>query len=221
MDGILVVNKPQGMTSHDVVDLVRRGFGLGKVGHAGTLDPMATGVLVLLVGKFTKSAGLFLSDDKEYEATMTLGAVSDTDDAWGDIKPAGAFDGITEEDIKKVFCRFTGDIEQRPPAYSAVKVNGRRLYKLARRGVRVDAAPRKISVKEMELLRVAVPEISFRVTCSKGTYVRKLASDIGEAMGCGAYLSRLVRTRSGRFTISESLSVEDLKRCRLQEVLKH
>lgn len=220
MDGILIVNKPQGMTSHDVVDFVRRSFGLKKVGHAGTLDPMATGVLVMLLGKLTKSAHTFLTDDKEYEGTITLGARSDTGDAWGSITASGPVGDITNDRILDAFKRFTGDIEQYPPAYSAVKVNGRRLYKLARKGVKVEVAPRKISIRSLEVKDIALPEVSFGLTCSKGTYVRQLAVDIGESLGCGAYLSRLVRTRSGRFTIEEALTVEELKKCGLKEALR-
>lgn len=211
MDGILVVNKPQRMTSHDVVDLIRRLFGLRKVGHAGTLDPMATGVLVMLIGKYTKLSSTLISDEKEYEATMTLGGRSDTGDAWGKIEPSGAAVSFSRVSIEDVFRRFTGEIEQTPPMYSAVKQNGRKLYELARKGVSVDVKPRKIVIKELSIKSVSFPEISFSIVCSKGTYVRQLCVDIGEALGCGGYMSALERTRSGRYTIRMAAGLQDLK----------
>ena len=211
MDGILIVNKPQGMTSHDVVDIIRRHFGLKKVGHAGTLDPMATGVLVMLIGAMTKSSLAMSAEDKEYNATLTLGGRSDTGDAWGAIEPTGGDVHFSDEEIKSAFRKFSGDIEQVPPMYSAIKFKGKKLYQLARKGVSVEAKPRKISIKELVVETIALPEVSFRLTCSKGTYVRQLCVDIGEALGCGGYLSRLERTRSGRCAIAAALSVEELK----------
>ncbi len=228
MDGILVVNKPQGMTSHDVVDFVRKRFGLKKVGHAGTLDPMATGVLVILIGKLTKSSNILMAGDKEYEATLTLGATSDTGDAWGKIEPSAEKNGthpkngiisekgmcpyfFTQSEIESVFNEFSGEIEQTPPMYSAVKHNGRKLYELARKGVTVEVAPRKINIKKLEIQKISLPEVSFSLTCSKGTYVRQLAVNIGERLGCGAYLSKLVRTRSGEFAINEAAGMEELR----------
>jgi len=220
MDGILVVDKPQGMTSHDVVDFVRSRFGLKKVGHAGTLDPMATGVLVLLIGKYTKSSGELMSHDKEYDATMVLGATSDTCDAWGKLTPHPKAVCFTDEEIKGAFKRFLGDIEQLPPMYSAVKFKGRKLYELARRGVSVKTEPRKVSIKRLEISKIALPEVSFRVTCSKGTYVRQLAADIGESLGCGAYLSRLRRLASGKLTIDQAIGFEELKSIEKSELEK-
>ena len=213
MNGILVVDKPQGCTSHDVVDFIRKKFGFKKVGHAGTLDPMATGVLVVLIGKYTKSSGSFLNADKEYDATLVLGATSDTGDAWGNITPSkpisdpGSKIGVIEE----VFRRFLGPIEQIPPAYSAVKFKGKKLYEFARRGIEIKLEPRKIVIKELKIYKIDGQEVSFSAACSKGTYIRQLCVDIGKELGCGAYLSRLRRTRSGDFTISEALSVEELK----------
>jgi tRNA pseudouridine55 synthase len=211
MDGILVVNKPQRMTSHDVVAIVRRHFGLKKAGHAGTLDPMATGVLVLLIGKYTKLSNSFTTDEKEYDATMTLGGRSDTGDAWGKIERSGADVSFSKDRIESVFRTFTGEISQVPPMYSAVKLNGRKLYELARKGVSADVKPRKVAIKELVVTAVALPEVSFRMRCSKGTYVRQLCVDIGEALGCGGYMSRLVRTRSGRHTIDKAVGVEELR----------
>lgn len=228
MDGILIVNKPQGMTSHDVVDFVRRRFGLKKVGHAGTLDPMATGVLIILIGKLTKSSNLLMTGDKEYEATLTLGAKSDTGDAWGKIQPFAEKNGthpkngiisekeicpyfFTQSEIENVFNEFSGEIEQTPPMYSAVKHNGRKLYELARKGVTVEVKPRKINIKSLEIKKIDLPEVSFGLTCSKGTYVRQIAVDIGERLGCGAYLSKLNRTRSGEFILKDAISIEELR----------
>ncbi|MDO8524977.1 MAG: tRNA pseudouridine(55) synthase TruB [Candidatus Omnitrophota bacterium] len=211
MDGVLAVNKPQGMTSHDVVDLIRRRFGIKKVGHAGTLDPMATGVLVMLIGSYTKLSGQFMSEEKEYKGSLTLGASSDTGDAWGKLTDSGRSLKFSEEEIGAAFKRFLGETEQVPPSYSAVKVNGRKLYELARKGLIVKAAPRRIVIKDIDVLKIDLPGISFKLTCSKGTYVRRICSDIGEYLGCGAYMSALSRTRSGRFTIDEALGVEELR----------
>ena len=221
MDGILIVDKPKGMTSHDVVDFVRKRFGLEKVGHAGTLDPMATGVLVILIGRYTKSSNLFIKDDKEYEATLTLGATSDTADALGVITPPG--EGLrvfAREEIENVFNEFLGEIEQAPPAYSAVKFKGRKLYEFARRGIAIKVKPRRVEIKELEILNVALPEISFKVVCSKGTSIRQLSADIGERLGCGAYLSRLKRTRSGRFHINEAIGLDELRKIGRAELEK-
>jgi tRNA pseudouridine55 synthase len=214
MDGILIVDKPQGMTSHDVVDFIRKRFGFKKVGHAGTLDPMATGVLVVLIGRYTKSSDSFLKDDKEYDATLLLGATSDTGDAWGKIIKSlqapisGPGPGIGI--LKEAFDKFTGEIEQVPPSYSAVKFKGRKLYELARLGISVKVEPRVVVIKKLEITKIDMPEVSFTVTCSKGTYIRQLSADIGAALGCGAYLSRLRRTRSGRFTLKEAVTLEEL-----------
>lgn len=211
MDGILVVDKPQGMTSHDVVDVVRRIFGTKRVGHAGTLDPMATGVLVLLLGKCTKASASFLADDKEYDATMILGAVSDTGDADGKVAPSGKSVPLSRTAVEEVFRDFTGRIKQSPPMYSAVRHGGRKLYELARKGKFVDVPPREVHIKRLEITAVSFPEVSFRVLCSKGTYIRKLCADIGDALGCGAYLTRLNRIASGRFRLEEAVTLEELK----------
>jgi tRNA pseudouridine55 synthase len=211
MDGILVVNKPQRMTSHDVVAVVRRHFAIKKAGHAGTLDPMATGVLVLLLGKYTKLSGSIITDEKEYAAALTLGARSDTGDAWGSLTPSGKPLDLSREEIERAFRRFTGEIEQVPPMYSAVKVGGRKLYELARKGIRADVKPRRVVIKELEITGMRSPEISFRMVCSKGTYVRQLCVDVGEELGCGAYMSRLERTRSGPYTIAMALGMDEVK----------
>ena len=211
MDGILIVDKPQGCTSHDVVDFIRRKFNFRKVGHAGTLDPMATGVLVILIGKYTKSANQFLSDDKEYDATLVLGATSDTGDAWGRIEEFNGPKAVSAEDIKSAFSKFLGPIEQVPPSYSAVKFKGKKLYEFARKGIEIKVEPRKVSIHKLDISDIKGSEVSFNVTCSKGTYIRQLCIDLGRLLGCGAYLSRLCRTRSGNFTINEATTLEELK----------
>lgn len=211
MDGILIVDKPQGMTSHDVVDFIRKRFSLEKVGHAGTLDPMATGVLVMLIGKYTKSSGQLMCDDKEYHAEMTLGMTSDTGDAWGKISYSDVPADLTEDDIRSAFKKFLGPISQTPPIYSAIKHKGKKLYELARKGISVEIAPRSIFIGELDIVKIGLPKISFKVTCSKGTYIRQLSSDIGAALGCGACLSELRRTRSGRFRVDDAINIEELK----------
>jgi tRNA pseudouridine55 synthase len=220
MDGILVVDKPQGLTSHDVVDLIRKRFNLKKAGHAGTLDPMATGVLVVLMGNATKSTGSFLNDDKQYEATMTLGAATDTGDAWGRVTVTGDWKGIGAESLRSAFAGFVGAVEQTPPMYSAVKYKGKKLYELARRGRTVKMKPRRVTIRNLEVSSVSLPEVSFVVTCSKGTYIRQLASDIGDLLGCGAHLSRLRRMRSGRFSIKEAVTIDELKQLNRADVEK-
>lgn len=220
VDGVLVVDKPKGMTSHDVVDFLRRKFALKKVGHAGTLDPMATGVLVMLIGSFTRRSGEFLNDDKEYAAKMVLGAESDTLDAWGRITPRQESVTCVRADIEKAFNKFLGEIEQTPPQYSAKKHKGRKLYEFARKGVNVKVDPKKVTIKNIEILNIAFPEIVFRVVCSKGTYVRQLASDIGKELGCGAYLSGLRRMRSGSFTIKDAVGMEELMKINSDELRK-
>lgn len=211
MDGILVVDKPQGFTSHDVVNLIRKRFCLKKVGHAGTLDPMATGLLVVLVGKYTKLSDRFLNGDKEYDATMILGATSDTGDAWGRISPCNSDKEITETNIRDVFGRFLGPIEQDVPFYSAKKFKGKKLYELARKGIEIKLEPKKITINSIVITEIRLPEICFKVSCSKGTYIRQLCMDIGKALGCGAYMSRLRRLSSGDIKIDGAVTVEELK----------
>lgn len=210
MDGILIVDKPKGITSHDVVDALRKRFGLRKAGHAGTLDPMATGLLVMLLGTFTKLSDSFIKDDKEYEAVMVLGASSDTGDACGKITLSGKDVDIEDARIKEVFGKFVGRIEQVPPMYSAIKLNGKKLYDLARIGVDVARPPREVFIRKLDITKISLPEVHFRVTCSKGTYIRQLSSDIGRELGSGAYLSYLRRTRSGKFKISDAIKFDEL-----------
>ncbi|MDP3791172.1 MAG: tRNA pseudouridine(55) synthase TruB [Candidatus Omnitrophota bacterium] len=211
MDGILIVDKPQGLTSHDVVDFIRKRFSIKKVGHAGTLDPMATGLLIILIGNYTKHSNRFLNGDKEYDATMTLGATSDTGDAWGKIIPSAAFNNAAVEDIEGAFNKFLGPIEQAVPSYSAKKFKGKKLYELARKGIEIKLEPKKIVIHSLKITRINLPEISFKVNCSKGTYIRQLCMDIGAVLGCGAYMSKLHRTGSGGINMDDAISIEELK----------
>lgn len=211
MDGILLVDKPQGFTSHDVVNFVRKRFCIKKAGHAGTLDPMATGLLVVLIGNYTKRSNQFLNDDKEYDATMTIGATSDTGDAWGQVRPHdNKTKKISQKDIEDIFAGFVGVMDQAVPSYSAKKFKGKKLYELARKGIEVKLEPKKIAIHSLRITGISLPEISFKTSCSKGTYIRQLCADIGNSLGCGAYLSRLRRTRSGNFEINEAISIEEL-----------
>lgn len=210
MDGILVVDKPKGITSHDVVDVVRRRFGMRRVGHAGTLDPMATGVLVMLLGRATKSADTFLKDDKEYVATLFFGRSTDTQDATGKVLEKKDVNGLDIDTVRKALESFRGNMEQIPPMVSAKKYKGKKLYELARKGKTIPRKPCPITIHEIELLEFAPPEVIFRVKCSKGTYVRTLCEDIGRSLGYPAHMSALKRTQSGRFSLKEARPLDDI-----------
>lgn len=214
MDGILVIDKPEGITSHDVVASVRRVLQTRRVGHAGTLDPFATGVMVILVGKATRLARFFDKDEKEYLAVMRLGFESDTGDRTGNIREAGtvAFSDIRAADLEQAMRPFVGEIEQTPPMYSAKKIEGKKLYELARKGIEVERKAVRIRISELELVEFGTDGTAeFRVVCSAGTYVRTLAEDIGRAAGSGAYLEALRRTRAGKFDIRSCITLDDLK----------
>jgi tRNA pseudouridine55 synthase len=211
MDGFLNVNKPKGMTSHDVVDEIRKLVGRKKVGHTGTLDPEARGVLPIAIGKATKVIR-FLKDGKEYRAIMRLGITTDTQDMAGKVIAKTAEINVSEERIRKVFKNFLGKIEQIPPMVSAVKVKGERLYKLAREGKEVKRSKRTVGIYGLDLLNYEPPDITFEVSCSRGTYVRTLCHDMGKALGCEACLKDLVRTRSDIFILKESRPLEELRR---------
>jgi len=203
--GILLVDKEKGLTSHDVVAIVRRRFSIKKVGHAGTLDPNATGLLILLLGKATKLSNSFLNEDKAYEAEMKLGQRTDSADSRGKIISEKEVT-VTEEEIRTVMAGFLGVIEQIPPMVSAKKINGKKLYKLAREGKTVERKPRKIIIKELDVLKINTPFVEFRVKCSKGTYVRQLADDIGEQLNTGGHLTELRRTMSGDFSVRDAIA---------------
>jgi tRNA pseudouridine55 synthase len=207
MNGVIIVDKPAGITSHDVVDRVRKLLGVKKAGHAGTLDPMATGVLAVCVGEATKIASFLTGDDKVYEATMRLGVRTDTQDMTGRVL-AEQETRVTDEDVKAVLAALVGTITQVPPQYSAVKVRGKALYKWARKGVNVEAAARQVNIREIHVRDIALPLVSFTVTCSKGTYVRTLCADAGDRLGCGAALEKLRRTASGIFRAENAVSLE-------------
>jgi tRNA pseudouridine55 synthase len=209
-EGIIVVDKPSGITSHDVVARVRRILRTKRVGHAGTLDPLATGVLVILVGPATKLFDKFVGFDKAYEATLQLGLKTLSADIKGDVLENRPFGHVTREGLVDAFKKFTGAIEQLPPMVSAVKHNGERLYRLARKGVVVERTPRKVQVNRLELVSFDSPYASFFLDCSKGTYVRQIAEDVGELLGCGACITAIRRTRVGTFTIDQAVSLEDL-----------
>ncbi len=219
-DGILIVDKPSGMTSHDVVDFIRRTFRIKKAGHAGTLDPMATGVLVILLGRYTRESARLSGEDKEYAATMVLGAVSDTGDREGRITRSGPPPDYSLADIENVFRDFTGEISQLPPMYSALKIKGKKMYELARKGVVVERSPRRVFIKSLNVTDFKAPYVGFEVTCTKGTYIRQLCADIGAKLGCGAYLNALRRTRSGAFGIQDAVSLDRLKVAGLSELEK-
>ena len=210
MEGIVVVNKPQGITSHDVVSVVRRKFNMKRVGHAGTLDPLATGVLIILLGKSTKLFDKFQTFDKAYRATFKLGTVTHTADIQGKVLSEKPFDSITQDKIEEVMKKFVGDIEQIPPMVSAVKVGGKRLYQLARQGIEVERQPRKIHIGLLRLVSFFSPLAEFYVECSKGTYIRQLAHDIGDFLGCGACITQIERTKVGPFLITDAVTLEDL-----------
>ena len=216
-DGILLVDKPAGMTSHDVVDRVRRIFNTRRVGHAGTLDPFATGLLILGIGPSTKKLTALVGLDKTYEATARLGAISDTYDLTGNIVPRPASRVAGPGTLGRATCdealkSFLEGYEQKAPAYSAKKVKGQKLYELARAGQNVEhlRPTKKIDISDIELLDYAWPNVKFRVSCSSGTYIRSLAHDLGEKLGCGAYLTQLRRTRIGNYKIEDAKKLEEL-----------
>ena len=211
VSGVLVVDKPVGLTSHDVVQIIRRGTGIRRAGHTGTLDPRASGVLVVLVGPAVRLSEYVSASDKRYQATLRLGSSTDTYDSEGSITASAAFEEISEEQFEEVLQRFIGEIEQIPPPYSAIKVKGRKAYELAREGEEVELEPRKIQVYSLELLEWDPPEAVIDVFCSSGTYVRSLANDVGEALGCGAHLIGLRRTKSGRFTLRDAVPMRRLQ----------
>lgn len=218
-DGVLLVDKGRDMTSHDVVAVARRCLGTKKIGHCGTLDPMATGMLILVIGKATKIQDLLMSEDKEYVGTMKLGVATNTQDGDGEIVENRPVPAFSREEITAAFDAFRGDFYQTPPMVSAIKKDGVPLYKLARKGQEVAREPRFVRVYDYEVTRIGLPEIDFRVVCSKGFYVRTYAHDIGVKLGCGAHLSALRRTRSGRFTLvpGKFVTFDTLKEGRREE----
>lgn len=209
MNGLLIINKPKGMTSHDVVNIVRKTLHTKKVGHAGTLDPDATGVLVVCVNKATKALQFLTAKHKQYIATLSLGTATDTYDASGTVLEEKPFTGYA--DLTDVLQSFVGDSMQKPPMYSAIKIHGKKLYEYARAGEHVDVPARPISIQNIKLLKEENNEITFQVDCSKGTYIRSLCVDIARKLGYPGHMKDLIRTRSGDFTIDQAITLEDLE----------
>lgn len=217
--GVLLVDKDPGMTSHDVVAIARRSMGIKKIGHCGTLDPMATGLLMLVVGRATKIQDLLMSEDKQYVGTITLGTTTTTQDAEGDVVEEREVGVLGENVIRRAFEKYSGNFEQIPPMVSAIKKDGVPLYKLARKGKEVKRDPRPVYVTDYKLRKISLPQIDFTVSCSKGFYVRSYAHDIGDTLGCGGHLSALRRTRSGEFTLERAVRVDMLKNGEAEELI--
>lgn len=207
--GIIILNKPVGGSSHRCVSITRKALNMKKVGHTGTLDPQACGVLPILVGTATRAAEFITAEDKRYNATILLGTTTDTLDTSGTVTGTNPVN-VTEEEIRSAVSKFVGDIEQIPPMYSAIQVNGQRLYHLARQGIDIERKSRNITVFSIDIEEINIPYVKISVHCSKGTYIRTLAADIGDALGCGACISSLERTASGVFTIEKSITPDEL-----------
>jgi len=218
-DGVLLVDKAEGMTSHDVVALIRRKLEIRKVGHCGTLDPIATGLLLLTLGRGTKIQDLLMSEDKEYAGTLMLGVTTSTQDRQGEVIDQRPVPVLEENQIRAAFEKFRGDFYQMPPMVSAIKHGGVPLYKLARQGKVVEREPRLVHVYRYAVDRVALPEIDFSVVCSKGFYVRTYVHDIGEELGCGGHLKSLRRVKSGRFDVDQAITVDKIRSGPREEIL--
>jgi tRNA pseudouridine55 synthase len=216
LNGIVVVDKPKGITSAGVVARIKGIFGVNKVGHTGTLDPFATGVLICCLNQATRLARFFLKGDKVYEATLVLGTVTDTQDATGTVTGRHALDGLSAQQVEETAAQFVGDITQVPPVYSALKHQGTRLYQLARRGVPVEKPARPVRISRLEILEMNLPTVRLSVSCSAGTYIRTLCADIGQKLGCGGHLEALCRTASCGYAIDDAISLEKLSEFRAQ-----
>ena len=216
MNGIIILDKPKGKTSHDMVYALRRLTGIKKIGHTGTLDPIATGVLPMCIGNATKTADMLTAQDKKYRAELVLGMTTDTGDAEGNVLTR-CDTCLNDEEIQNAVMEFVGEIEQIPPMYSAVKQDGKKLYELARKGIEVERKPRRITITSIEIISIDTDEkrVVMDVECSKGTYIRTLCEDIGARLGVGGYMNNLRRLRSGNFDIGQSRTVEEL--CRMKE----
>jgi tRNA pseudouridine55 synthase len=205
---VLLIDKPLRWTSFDVIRKIRNLIRIKKVGHAGTLDPLATGLLIVCTGKFTKRINEYMAQEKEYTGTFTLGAITPTYDLESEPVDHRPYDGITNDQLIAATAAFTGEILQVPPAHSAIRIEGKRVYELARQGKEVIIEPRKVAIREFEITKIDLPLVTFRVICSTGTYIRSLANDYGKALGCGAYLSSLCRTRIGVSRLEDAMSME-------------
>ena len=212
MDGIVIIDKPQDWTSQDVTAKLRGVFQTRRIGHGGTLDPMATGVLPVFVGRATRGVEFFEHADKVYEATLRLGLTTDTEDITGNVLTETAV-SVTEEQVKSALEQFKGEIQQIPPMYSAIKVNGQKLYDLARKGKEVERKPRSVTILALDFLGMEGSDVRLRVHCSKGTYIRTLCKDIGQALGCGGCMAALRRTAAGSYTQEQAIALADLVSC--------
>jgi tRNA pseudouridine55 synthase len=209
---VLLIDKPLRWTSFDMIRKIRNLIRIKKVGHAGTLDPLATGLLIICTGKFTKRINEYMAKEKEYTGTFTLGATTPTYDLESDPENFKPTTGISEDDIQKARLPFTGEIMQVPPAHSAIQIGGKRMYELARQGKEVKIEPRKVTISEFEITNIELPVVHFRVVCSTGTYIRSLAKDFGDELGCGAYLSSLCRTRIGEFKLKDAAPIDEFEK---------
>src|SRR5882672_9875029 len=218
LDGALLIDKPAGMTSHDVVDEIRRHFGIKKVGHCGTLDPNATGLLIIVLGRATKLSERLMSDDKVYEGTIKFGESTDSFDSDGELVASLPVPPITLDELNRFAAESVGDLMQTPPMVSAVKKDGVPLYKLARKGVEVQREPRLIHIYSFKFSNYEEPMARFRIACTKGTYVRSIAHELGQKVRCGAHLVQLSRTRSGNFDISQAVPLDKLLSSSISEL---
>jgi tRNA pseudouridine55 synthase len=221
IDGLLLVDKPIDWTSHDVVNCIRSRFNLSKTGHCGTLDPIATGLLVLLLGHATKLQDRLMSEDKVYTGTMRLGVETDSEDRTGVVTATADASGVTPEQVRTIAARFLGPQQQTPPMVSAIKKDGKPLYKLARKGEVIERESRPIVIHALELSRIALPDVDFCVHCSKGTYIRTLCADMGRALGCGAHMLELRRESSGSFQVADAVNMDAIKSWELPEFVQH
>lgn len=221
LSGVLLVDKPMGPTSHDIVHRIRHNFKIKKVGHGGTLDPMATGLLIILLGRGTKLSDCFMGSDKTYEGILRLGVATDSQDAQGEIISESDPSHITEEQVLEQMRQLKGDSFQLPPMVSAIKIKGVPLYKHARKGKEVERKQRFIHIYQFKMLNFKMPDAEFVVKCSKGTYVRTLCHDIGQNLECGAHLARLRRTRSGKMDISDACTIDKIMKMSREELKKH
>ena len=209
---VFLINKPINWTSFDAVRKIRNLIRIKKVGHAGTLDPLATGLLIICTGKFTKKINEYMAQEKEYTGTFTMGAITSTFDLESEPQNFKDISFLTPALINETTKDFIGEINQVPPIHSAIKIEGKRVYELARKGIDVKLEPRKITIKDFQITKIELPVISFRVVCSTGTYIRSLANDFGEKLGCGAYLSSLCRTRIGEHKLENALTIEEFEK---------
>ncbi|PCJ62922.1 MAG: tRNA pseudouridine(55) synthase TruB [Planctomycetota bacterium] len=210
-NGILLVDKPSGISSFNVIYKLRKILNMKKIGHAGTLDPLATGLLIILLGKATKASQYLILHDKVYEGEIKLGEATDSYDAEGKITATKDFEHVSKEDVHVAIKHQTGEFEQLPPMFSAIKVDGQRLYKAARKGIEIKRDTRSVNVYQFDLLQFNTPLLNIRIHCSKGTYIRSIAHDLGEELNCGAHLSSLRRVQSGEFKIEDSLTLEKIE----------